>query len=323
VRHVDHEGGADLVGDLAHLANSPSGVRGVARPRSPAALTRGPSPQGRVSRFWPLAGFDAVARWVEHLAGDVRPEAVVRGRRRRATCRASRWLPSGGPQLGPLGVGEVVDLPLREALQARRLDPIGPGSPNTPPGWVDAGVRLDIRITARRRGPWRARPRRPRRVEFWQRRRSGGDGALGILSTASCHRGAARPARRSFRWRSALRDSRWSVQLLAIRRRCAARRTDHLEGGPEGGGRRVQAHPTGLHSVFRRGSKSDMGPPYHGEEAQGAGRSSTATEPPPMVCPSERSQSRPAEEHTGQAGPRVPGQVRPSSAWPGRTGAAR
>ena len=91
-------------------------------------------------------GVGAVGGLVEHLAADVRPEAVgqvaarVQGHAERALV-AERLA-----QVLPVRVGEVVDV-LRAGLrQGRRLDALREDRPEGDEVRVDARVRLDVRV---------------------------------------------------------------------------------------------------------------------------------------------------------------------------------
>ena len=76
VRHVDHQGGADLVGDLAHLGEvDPARIRRVAGHQDQRLELAGRGGDDVVVEQ-PRLRVGAVAALVEHLAGDVGPEAV-------------------------------------------------------------------------------------------------------------------------------------------------------------------------------------------------------------------------------------------------------
>lgn len=94
MRHVDHEGRPDLVGDLAHDAEvHQAGVGGVVGDDDQRLEVAGGGAQGFVVDEAGLR-IGAVAALVEHLAGDVRAEAV--GEVAHAASRdmpSMRWLP--------------------------------------------------------------------------------------------------------------------------------------------------------------------------------------------------------------------------------------
>ncbi|CAM5658340.1 hypothetical protein SGRIM128S_09792 [Streptomyces griseomycini] len=144
--HVDHERGTDLVGDLAHDPEvHEAGVGGVAGDDDQRLELAGGGTQGLVVD---QAGgrVGAVGALVEHLAGDVRAEAVgevtagVQG-------HAEHALVAEGPaQFGPVGLGEVVDLADTGLLQGGELDALGEDGPERDEVGVDAGVRLDVGV---------------------------------------------------------------------------------------------------------------------------------------------------------------------------------
>ena len=146
VRHVDHEGGADLVGDLAHLGEvHPAGVRRVAghqHQRLELAGLRG----DHVVVEQAGLGVGAVLLLVEHLAADVGPEAVgevAAGVQGHAEQPLVAELVT---QRLPVGLGQVVDVPRAQLRQRGRLDPVGEDRPEGDQVGVDAGVRLGVGV---------------------------------------------------------------------------------------------------------------------------------------------------------------------------------
>ena len=147
VGHVDHEGRADLVGDLPHLGEvDPPGVRGVAGDQHQwPELPGDPAHLVVVDQLGRRVG--AVGALVEHLARDVGPEAVGQV----AACverHAQRPLVAElAPQRLPLVLGQIVDALHAPVLgQRRSLDPVGEDGPEGDQVGVDAGVRLGVRV---------------------------------------------------------------------------------------------------------------------------------------------------------------------------------
>ena len=147
VRHVHHQRGADLVGDLAHRGEvHPARVGGVAgdQDQRPELARRGPDP---VVVEQPGLRVGAVGPLVEHLAADVRPEAVrqvAAGVQRHA--RASAGRPSSLAQRLPVLLGQLADVLGRQPLQGRGLDAVRQDRPERDQVGVDAGVRLDVGV---------------------------------------------------------------------------------------------------------------------------------------------------------------------------------
>jgi hypothetical protein len=146
VRHVDHERGADLVGDLAHDPEvHQAGVGRVAGDDDQRLELTGRDAQ-RVVVDQTGGGVGAVGALVEHLAGDVGSEAVgevatgVQGHTEHAL------VAEGLAELGPVGVGELVDLADAGLLQGGDLDTLGEDGPESDEVGVDAGVRLDVGV---------------------------------------------------------------------------------------------------------------------------------------------------------------------------------
>ncbi len=142
--HVDHERGADLVGDLAHDPEvHETGVCGVAGDDDQRLELAGRGTQ-RLVVDQARGGVGAVGALVEHLAGDVGAEAVgevaagVQGHAEHAL------VAEGAAQLGPVGLGEVVDLADAGLLQGGGLDALGEDGPEGDEVGVDAGVGLDV-----------------------------------------------------------------------------------------------------------------------------------------------------------------------------------
>ena len=146
VRHVDHEGGSHLVGDLAHLGEvDPSGVGRVARhqhQRLEFAHCRG----DRVVVDEPRGGVRSVLALMEHLARDVRPETV--GQVSAGVQRHSHepLVAHRVAQRLPVRFGQVVDVLGAHLGQARSLDPGGQDRPVGDQVGVDARVRLHIGV---------------------------------------------------------------------------------------------------------------------------------------------------------------------------------
>ena len=168
VRHVDHQGGADLVGDLAHLREvHPARVRRVAgheHQRLELARLRG----HLVVVEQPGLGVGAVLLLVEHLAADVGAEAVrqvAAGVERHAEQPLVAELVAQGL---PVLVGQLVDVLGAELRQRRALDPVRQDRPEGDQVGVDARSAAAHRRTAHRRAHGRARRPAPRRC-----RRSG------------------------------------------------------------------------------------------------------------------------------------------------------
>ena len=146
VGHVDHQGGTDLVGDLAHGGEvDPPRIRGITRDQDERLeLANGGGDGVVVDQPGPRVG--AVAALVEHLAGDVGPEAVgevaagVQGHPHQALAAEL------GAQSLPFGLGEVVDIAHPGLPEGRRLHP---GSQDRPEGdqvGVDTRMRLDVGV---------------------------------------------------------------------------------------------------------------------------------------------------------------------------------
>ena len=146
VRHVDHQGGADLVGDLAHLGEvHPARVRRVAgheHQRLELAGLRG----DRVVVEQAGLGVGAVLLLVEHLAADVGPEAVGQVAAGVQGHAEQPLVAELAAQLLPVGLGQLVDVLRAEPLQLGRLDAVGQDRPERDQVGVDAGVRLRIGV---------------------------------------------------------------------------------------------------------------------------------------------------------------------------------
>ena len=146
MRHVDHEGGADLVGDLAHRREVHAArVGGVAahedeRPELPGLLPDGvvvDEPGDRVG---------AVTALVEHLAGDVGPEAV-REVAAGVEAHAQQTLGAeAAAQVLPVLLRQVVDGPGAQLGQAGGLDAVRQDRPVADEVGVDARVGLDVGV---------------------------------------------------------------------------------------------------------------------------------------------------------------------------------
>ena len=135
VRHVDHERGADLVGDLPHdpEVHQPR-VGGVAghddqRPE----LAGGGAQRVVVEQAGRRVG--AVAALVEHLAGDVRAEAVGEVAARVQGHAEHPLVAELAAQRRPVGLAEVVDLPDTRLGERGALDALRRARPRRRPGW--------------------------------------------------------------------------------------------------------------------------------------------------------------------------------------------
>ena len=146
MRHVDHQHGADLVGDLAHLGEvDPAGVGRVAgheHQRLELPRLRGDD----VVVEQPGLRVGAVLLLVEHLAADVGPEAVGQVTARVERHPEQALVAELVAQLLPVGLGELVDVLRAELLQGGRLDPVGQDRPEGDQVGVDARVRLRIGV---------------------------------------------------------------------------------------------------------------------------------------------------------------------------------
>ncbi len=146
VRHVDHQRGADLVGDLAHLGEvHPARVGRVAGHQDQRLeLARGGGDGGVVEQ--PGLGVGAVAALVEHLAGDVRPEAVGEVAARIERHPEQPLVAELGAQALPVRLRQVVDVLGAELGQAGCLDAGGQDGPVRDEVGVDARVRLGVGV---------------------------------------------------------------------------------------------------------------------------------------------------------------------------------
>ena len=205
VGHVDHQHGADLVGDLAHRREVDlARVRRVAGDQHQRAELPRPGPHGGVVQQ-PGVGIGAVRRLVEHLAADVRAEAVgqvTAGVERHAQ---RPLVAQREAELLPVGVGQVVDVRRPQLGERRRLDPLGEDRPERDQVGVDARVRLHVRVgrTEQRLGVVGGRL-----LDDVDVLAAGvepvTDRALGVLvRQPRAHRQQRRRATRSSRWRSA------------------------------------------------------------------------------------------------------------------------
>ena len=146
VRHVDHQGRADLVGDLAQLGevDPPRVGRVSADEDQRLELACGLGECVVVEQAGLRVG--AVAALVEHLAGDVGPEAVGEVPARVQRHAHQPLVAQLGAQLLPVRFGEVVDVLDARLGQARRLDPGGQDGPVRNEVGVDARVRLHVGV---------------------------------------------------------------------------------------------------------------------------------------------------------------------------------
>src|SRR5215207_3814029 len=125
VRHVDHESRTHFVGDLAHRGEvDPPRIGGIPRDQDQRLeLPRSGTYRVVVQQLG--SGISAVRALMEHLAGDIGPEAVrevaagIQGHAERSLVTEL------APQRLPLALAQVVDAlnPLR--LELGQLDPIG------------------------------------------------------------------------------------------------------------------------------------------------------------------------------------------------------
>ena len=146
VGHVDHQGGADLVGDLAHLGEvHPARVGRVAGDEDERLELAGLRRHGVVVEE-PGLGVGAVLLLVEHLAADVGAEAVgevAAGVQRHAQQALVAELVA---QRLPVLLAQLVDVLGAELLQGRGLDAVGEDRPEGDQVGVDARVRLDVGV---------------------------------------------------------------------------------------------------------------------------------------------------------------------------------
>ena len=146
MRHVDHQGRADLVGDLAHLGEvHPARVRRVAGDQHQRLELPGLGAHHVVVEQ-PGLGVGAVLLLVEHLAADVGPEAVgqvATGVERHAEQPLVAELVA---QRLPVGLGQLVDVLGAEPLERGRLDAVGQDRPEGDEVGVDARVRLHVGV---------------------------------------------------------------------------------------------------------------------------------------------------------------------------------
>ena len=146
MRHVDHQHGADLVGDLAHLGEvHAAGVRRVAGHQHERLELPGLGGHDVVVEQ-PGLRVGAVLLLVEHLAADVGAEAVrqvAAGVERHAQQALVAELVA---QRLPVGLGQLVDVLGLQPLQVGRLDPVGQDRPEGDEVGVDARVRLHIGV---------------------------------------------------------------------------------------------------------------------------------------------------------------------------------
>ena len=146
MRHVDEQGRADGVRDLAHLGEvDPPRVRRVAGDEDERLELAGVRQQLVVVDQLGL-GVSAVGALVEHLARDVGPEAVgemAADVEAHAHDPLSREREAQGL---PVGLGQLVDVLGAELLQRGRLDPVGEDRPVGHQVGVDARVRLHVGV---------------------------------------------------------------------------------------------------------------------------------------------------------------------------------
>ena len=243
VRHVDHQGRADLVGDLAHLGEvHAAGVRRVAgHQHQRLELTRLRGDLVVVEQ--PGHGVGAVLLLVEHLAADVGPEAVGQVAAGVEAHAEQPLVAELVAQLLPVLVGEVVDVLGAVLLQPRALDPMGQDRPEGHEVGVDAGVRLGVGV---RRAEQLARVLGRHRLDRVDVLAAGveavADGALGVLVAEPGAHGQQHRGRRVVLARDQLERTSLVDQLLAGRvGDPRLDRGDHLEGLRVGGaGQRVE-----------------------------------------------------------------------------------
>ena len=146
MRHVHHQRGADLVGDLAHLGEvDPARVGGVPADQDQRLeFARGRGEDVVVEQTGGRVG--AVAALVEHLAGDVGAKAVGEMSARVERHAQQPLVAQLGAQLFPVGLGQVVDVLGAGVGQAGRLDPGGQDRPVRDEVGVDARMRLHVSV---------------------------------------------------------------------------------------------------------------------------------------------------------------------------------
>jgi hypothetical protein len=158
------------------------------------------------------------------------------------------------PQFRPLGVGQVVDLALRQALEGRRLHPVGQDRPVRDQVGVDAGVRLDVRVRGAEQLAGVLGGHRLDGVHVLAAGiEAAADGALGVLvAEPVAHREQHRRGRVVLAG-DELQRLALVVQFLGDRVGDARLDVpDHVQGGAEGGGFGVQCgHRTSLSQVKR------------------------------------------------------------------------
>ena len=146
VRHVDHQGRADLVGDLAHLGEvHPARVRRVAGHEHQRLELLGLRPHRVVVEELGLR-VGAVRLLVEHLAADVRAEAVgempAGVQRHPEQALVAELL----AQALPVGLAQLVDVLRTQLLEPGGLDVVGEDRPEGHEVGVDPGVRLHVGV---------------------------------------------------------------------------------------------------------------------------------------------------------------------------------
>ena len=146
MRHIDHQSGADLVGDLTHGREvDPARVGRIAGDQDQRSELPGRGGDGVVvEQTGGRVG--AVAALLEHLAGDVRPEPV-----REVTAGVQRHSHQAlaaelGPQPLPLRLGQVIDVLDARLTQCGHLHPGGQDCPERHQVGVDTRVRLNVGV---------------------------------------------------------------------------------------------------------------------------------------------------------------------------------
>ena len=146
VGHVDHKGGAHFVGYLAHCREvDPARIGGVPRDQDQRPELPRRSAYRVVVQQLGL-GISAVGTLMEHLAGDIRPEAMSEVPARVERHAERSLITELAPQRLPLLLAQIVDAFHALRVQLRQLDPVGQDGPVSNQIRVDAGVWLGVRV---------------------------------------------------------------------------------------------------------------------------------------------------------------------------------
>ena len=289
----------DLVGDLPHLrevhATRVGGVAGDEDQRTELAGLLGE----RVVVEQPGGRVGAVARLLEHLAADVRPEAVrevAAGVERHAEQPLVAELLA---QLLPGLLVEVVDRAEAGLLQRRELDALGERGPEGDQVGVDAGVRLHVRVLRAEQLLGVLGGQRLDGVDVAAACvEAAADGALGVLvRQPAAHREQHR--RRGVVLAGDELQRRALIRQLLLHRGGDARldRGDGVERGAEGGARRGGDGEVGgrSHTGSSNRRKPRRTARCHPDHATGRqGRSPVVTHPNTPVT--ARGQLRPGDD---------------------------